>query len=127
MFDALVPSGATPLFPLGARDFPLDRFLDDLADHAPARVMFGLRACLWFLIVCPPFVLGRLASLYGLSSAERLALLTRLKASNVYLVREIPLLFKTMASLAVCGLAQVQEPLGIEPRDATPPDWLEAR
>ncbi len=125
VFETLVPSGQSEQFPRGAGDFPLDRFLDDLADHAPARVLLGLRACLWLVILCPPFVLRRLSTFFGLAAAERIALMLRLKESPIYLVREIPLLFKTMACLAVCGLAEVQAPLGIEPRDESPPSWLE--
>ena len=59
----------------------------------------------------------------GLGADERMAVLERMRQSDVYLVREMPLLFKTVGCLGFCGLPQVHEQVGIEPRDTTPPEW----
>jgi hypothetical protein len=127
IFETLVPSGADERFPSGAREAPMDRFVDDLLAHAPAHFCLGLRACLWILTLSPIFVLGRLGTFGSLESSERLALLRRFSASPNYVIREMPLLFKTVACLGFCGLPDVQSRLGIHPVDATPPEWARPR
>lgn len=127
IFETLVPSGANERFPVGARDAPMARFVDDLIAHAPAHFCLGLRACIWVLTLSPIFVLGKLGTFGSLESAERLALLRRFSASPNYVIREMPLLFKTVACLGFCGLPDVQSRLGIHPVDATPPDWARPR
>jgi hypothetical protein len=107
----------------GAAQVPIDGFLQDLAAHAPREFLIGLRLCTWVLMLCPPFVVGRLASYSGLSAAERLRVHARLRQSRVYLLRELPLLFKLVGCLGYCGLPEVQARLGITPRDSEPPEW----
>jgi hypothetical protein len=75
------------------------------------------------VLLAPPFVLGRFRTFLGLSPGERIELLTRLGASDRYVVRELPLLFKTIACLGLCGLPEVQTRIGISPTDALPPPW----
>src|ERR1041384_1600454 len=127
IFETVVPSGANERMPLGARDAPMDRFIDDLLAHAPLHFCLGLRACIWILTLSPIFVLGRLGTFASLDSGERLQLLRRFSASPNYVLREMPLLFKTVACLGFCGLPDVQSRLGIHPVDATPPEWARPR
>jgi hypothetical protein len=122
-FDALIPPGEDARLPLGARDVPLHRFLDDLLERAPLHFAAGLRVVALLLLVCPPFVIGRLASFLGLEPRARLSVLLRLQQSPIYVVREVPLLLKTVACLGYCGLPEVQARLGIAPRDASRPGW----
>jgi len=123
VFEAVLPSGASETMPLGAADVAMGRFVEDLFRHAPGHFRLGLRACLWFLTLAPPFVLGRFATFVGLPREDRLRLLERLGQSSVYVVREMPLLFKTVACLGFCGLPEVQSPIGISPVDSLPPEW----
>ena len=127
IFETVVPSGVNPNFPKGARDVPMDRFLRDLLAHAPMHFCLGLRACLWIVMLAPLFVFGRLATFASLEPEERLVLLRRFAASPNYVIREMPLLFKTVACLGFCGLPDVQSALGIQPVDATPPEWARPR
>jgi hypothetical protein len=90
---------------------------------APFDFVLGLRLCTWLLMFAPLFVLRRLRTFESLSAAERAELLERFTRSDVYLIRELPMLFKTAACLGVCGLPEVQRRIGIYPVDATPPDW----
>ncbi|HVU03741.1 MAG TPA: hypothetical protein VHE30_18410 [Polyangiaceae bacterium] len=123
VFDSIVPSGTSERVPTGAKDAPMDRFLSDLFASAPLHFCLGLKACLYFVMVAPLFVLGRWSTFLGLSSEERHRLLDRLAESDVYVIREMPLLFKTVACLGFCGLPEVQSRIGITPVDATPPEW----
>jgi hypothetical protein len=107
----------------GAARIPISRFVDDLLAHAPREFLLGLRLCTWLLMLCPAFVLGRLASYRGLAAEERLRVHARLRESRFYLLRELPLLFKMVGCLAYCGLPEVQAQLGISPRDPEPPEW----
>jgi hypothetical protein len=127
VFETVVPSGASERMPIGARDAPMDRFIDDLLAHAPLHFCLGLRACLWILALSPVFVLGRFGTFASLDDGERLALLRRFAASPNYVLREMPLLFKTVACLGFCGLPDVQSRLGIRPVDATAPEWARTR
>jgi hypothetical protein len=127
IFDTVVPSGADERIPEGAKSAPMDRFLDDLLAHAPAHFCLGLRACTWILSLSPIFVLGQLRFFASLSPEDRIGLLRRFSASPNYVIREMPLLFKTVACLGFCGLPDVQSRLGIRPVDAIPPEWARAR
>ena len=119
----ILPGGSSNRLPWGADDVPLGRFLDDLLDSAPLKFVAGVRACIWMLLLCPPLVLGRLTTFFGLNTSERLKLLERLKSNRVYVVREMPLMFKMVACLGYCGLPTVQKRIGIHPTDTTPPEW----
>lgn len=122
IFETVLPAGERAL-PLGAADAPLGRFLDDFLARAPLMAVLGLRASLWLLMLAPLFVLRRPRTLLGLSRPDRLAVLERLRRSDVYLVRESALLFKIVGCLGFCGLAPVQQRLGIFPTDSTLPPW----
>ena len=110
----------------GASEVPLERYLDDLTRHAPLEFVLGLRASLWIVVLCPLFVIGRFRSYFGLAHDERLELLERLGKSNVYLLRELPTLFRMVGCLGYCGLPDVQRRFGIE-TDAEPPAWARGR
>lgn len=107
----------------GASSVPMSAFIDDLVRHAPLRVILGARACLWLLLFAPPFVVGRFRTWIGLDARERLLVLERMRHSNLYVVRELPLLFKMLAALGYCGLPEVHARLELSPRDSSPPDW----
>jgi hypothetical protein len=106
-----------------SREAPMDAFIDDLIRHAPPRVILGARLCLWLLLFSPPFVIGRFATWLSLDDGERLAVLERLRQSDNYVLRELPLLFKMLGALGYYGLPEVHAALEISPRDEAPPDW----
>jgi hypothetical protein len=122
IFETVLPAGE-PGLSLGAADAPLGRFLDDFLARAPLTAVLGLRASLWLLMLSPLFVLRRPRTLLALSPPDRLAVLDRLRRSDVYLVRESALLFKIVGCLGFCGLHPVQQRLGIFPTDSTLPPW----
>jgi hypothetical protein len=123
IFAAILPSGVDPAQPRGAVDVPMGRFIDDFVVHAPLVTLIGLRAALWLVMLAPLVVLGRARSFLGLGATEQVDVLDRLRRSDRYFVRESALLLKLVACLGFCGLAAVQEPIGIAPLDDLPPDW----
>jgi hypothetical protein len=123
VFETLLPSGADARLTVGAADVPMGRYVDDLLARAPLPSVLGMRAALWLVVFAPPFVLRRRCTFLGLTASDRLALLGRLQASDRYLIRETAMLFKFLACLGFCGLAMVQQRLGIHPLDPAPPSW----
>lgn len=125
IFDTILPSGAHPKLPMGARDIPILRFFDDAERDAPFDFMIGLRAALWVIWFCPLLAIGRLRTFKRLTGDDRIRVLRWLQRRPTYFFREIPTIVKTVACLAYCGLPQIQAKIGIERRDATVPAWAE--
>ncbi len=123
IWETILPSGTVGGLGLGAREVPLDSFLDELLSCAPTRVRVGARVCIWLLTFAPLFVIGRLALFPSLAPEDRLSLLEKLRASDVYLVRELPTLFKMLGALGFAGMPAVQRKLGLAVRDSEPPEW----
>lgn len=123
IWETILPSGTRGGLALGASDVPLDRFLDELLACAPTRVGVGARVCVWLLTFAPLFVIGKPALFSSLEPEERLAVLEELRASDLYLVRELPTLFKMLGALGFAGMPEVQRELGLGVRDPEPPDW----
>jgi len=122
VLDAILPSGAHPRLALGARDVPLGRFVEDLLLRAPALAAIGLRASLW-VVTFTPLARGRLRLFGSLAAQEQVELLEALARSPVHLLREVPVLLKTLACLGYCGLPEVQRQVGIEPAPNVLPRW----
>lgn len=125
IFTILIPAGADARFPYGAEQAPMGRFVDDLLARAPLEFVTGLRATLWLVMLAPLFTIGRFKTFLGLAHEQQMRVVERLRTSDVYLVRETPLLFKTIGCLGFCGLPAVQQELGIHPTDKTPPEWAQ--
>lgn len=123
IFAVLIPAGADPRFKYGAEQAPMGRFIDDLLTHAPLEFVTGLRATLWMVMLAPLFTIKRFKTFLGVDHEAQLRVVERLRTSDVYLVRETPLLFKTIGCLGFCGLPPVQKELGIHPTDDEPPEW----
>jgi hypothetical protein len=126
IFATILPTSEADLSP-SATDLPMERFVADLNRSAPSDFNLGLRVALWVVMLSPPFMLGRLHTFAGLSADERLAVLRRLAASEIYLLREVPLLLKMIGCLGYCGAPEVQSRLGIPLSNPAVPAWLGAR
>ena len=123
VFETILPAGASDKVPLGARDVPLLRFVDDLFASAPFRMLAGFRVALWVVFLAPLWLLGRPRLFGALSPGDRIDLLHRLRRNRVYMIRELPTLLKTVACLGYCGLPSVQAAIGYDRIDPTPPAW----
>jgi hypothetical protein len=95
MIPRLDSSGLPGLAELDLTGFH-ERF--DLA--APPLLRFGIRAAVWFLIFAPPFLIGRFAPFSRLSAEDRDRVLDRASRHRLYLVRQLLLTLKLVASFA---------------------------
>ena len=123
IFDTILPASAAGFTPAPS-DVPLEVFFRDLERSAPSDFNLGLRVAVWVVMLAPPFTVRRMRPFTSLDSAERLAVVERLAASKVYLLREIPLLLKMVGCLGYCGVPEVQSGLGIPLSTREPPAWL---
>ena len=81
-----------------------ERFVSSM--NAKARV--GARVALLLALTAPIWALGRLASMASLSPDERARLLDRLLAHRLYVVRELVLMLKVCACLAMFREGEVR-------------------
>jgi len=123
IFATMLPASDDPRFPLGAAALGVEHYIDDLMRSAPRDFALGLRVCTWLLQLAPLLMCRRLVGFAGLDEPARSQLLERLTQSDVYLIRELPMLFKTAACLGLCGLPELQRRIGIHPVDASDPEW----
>jgi len=78
-------------------------FLRQLMRSVPFQAAFGLRAAVWLVALAPLFVLGRFATIVGLTVADRERVLASLVVSKSYVVRSLVLILKTMGALLYAG------------------------
>lgn len=124
IFEAVLPSGVVPSVSLGPADLPMARFADEVVRVAPTRQAIGFRAAAWILALLGPALTGRPRRFMALDPADRAAVLDRLSRSRVFVLRELPVLFKMLAMLGYCGAPDVQRQLGVTRVDDTPPSWM---
>ncbi|MBI5505707.1 MAG: hypothetical protein HY899_12980 [Deltaproteobacteria bacterium] len=121
--DAILPSDAHERLPDGASAAPMAEFFDDVLVRSPLRPMLGLRAAIWAITLSPPLVIRSSRFFGGLSPEERVRHLATLGASEIYLLRELPVLIKTLALMGYGAMPDVQRAVGVEPAVSQPPVW----
>lgn len=100
VFETILPSGADPRLPIGARDVDMVARLERLLSVSPPHAVWGARAAFVLLQALPPFLSGELRTFLGLPDRLREDLLRRAAESNVYILREAMALVKTVALMA---------------------------
>ena len=116
---AFAPS-ATDAAQADARLAPRDGEVDYL--HAFRRMhagstplaALGLRFALWMVVLAPVWLLGRFATFSELARAERTEVLGRLLRHGSFVVRELALLLKLTAAIALLGTPSVRERSGYD-------------
>jgi len=73
-----------------------------------ALAAFGLRIALWMVILAPLWLLGRIGTFSALAVRERTELLAHLLSHRSFVVRELALLLKLTAAMALLGTASVR-------------------
>lgn len=123
IWGAIIPGGVDPRLPRGAGEAPMDRFVDEFFGSAPLGPCLGLRLGLWIFIFAAIFWRLKLRPFPRLRPEDQTRYLDAMASSRVYLVRELPGLFKLVACLGYCGLHEVQRAIGVTRVYAEPPDW----
>lgn len=81
-------------------DLDLEAFWARYGEAAPPMLRFGLRASVDLLALSPPILLGRAATVSGLTPEEREELLERALVSPVFLVRQLATTIKLIGLMA---------------------------
>lgn len=89
---------AETILPRGGPPERLHSVADTMLARGPVALGLGLRLALWAIVLLPLLVHGR--SFPGLAPGKRLAFLRRLRGSDVYLLRELPVVLKSIVAFA---------------------------
>jgi hypothetical protein len=79
-----------------------------------ALAAFGMRLGVWLVAFAPLLLLGRLATFSGLARPEQSALLARMLVHKHALIRELTMLLKMAAAMALLGTASVRARSGYD-------------
>ena len=84
------------------------RFFDDLLAKVPLEQSLGLRFTLWMVALAPLFTIGRFGTIASIAPEERALVLTRLVTSRNYVVRQLAMSLKAMATLLYAQSAAIR-------------------
>ncbi|HEX4351975.1 MAG TPA: hypothetical protein VHZ95_03655 [Polyangiales bacterium] len=79
-----------------------------MRNGSTALCALGLRIAIWMVAFAPLWLLGRFVTFSELARAERTQLLSRLLAHKNFAVRELTLLLKLTAAMAIFGTASIR-------------------
>lgn len=79
-----------------------------MRERGTALAAFGLRVAIWMVATAPLWLFGRFAMFGTLARGERTELLSRLLTHHSFAVRELTLLLKLTAAMALLGTASVR-------------------
>lgn len=79
-----------------------------------ALAAFGLRLAVWMVAFAPVLLLGRLATFSHLARREQTELLSRMLVHRHALIRELTMLLKMAAAMALLGTASVRARSGYD-------------
>lgn len=96
-FDAILPERSA--LPHGLARMHPGKLLGDVIALSPFEQSIGLRAAIWLVALAPLFFLGRLRTITSLAPHERQRVLERLLSSPIYVIRQLCVGLKAMASL----------------------------
>jgi hypothetical protein len=82
--------------------------LRGMRERGTTLAAFGLRAAIWMVATAPLWLFGRFVMFGTLARVERTELLSRLLTHNSFAVRELTLLLKLTAAMALLGTASVR-------------------
>ncbi len=102
-FGTIFPPLPEQGFELGIVDMNVEQFVDETRARSPAITAFGIRFAIWFAALSPLFVIGRFATLAGLSQDDRERVMSALMMSPIYLVRQMVLILKATGALLYGG------------------------
>ena len=117
---AIYPSGVTG-FPLGAKEFPMDHFVEDFFKYTSLQARWGLRFAFLLFQILPFLFIGRLRFFHRLDPKDQQRYLECWHTHRFHVIRGVTVLFKLVASLGFCGFPEVQERIGYDKPNRQPP------
>lgn len=123
IFEAMAPGPERGGLAIGGGDVGVARFLDDLEARAPLEPRVGLRLAVWLVTLGPIVWRFRLRTFGRLSRADQVAFLDAMAAHRVYVLREIPMLLKTIMCMGLFALPAAQRAMGMPTTDEQAPRW----
>jgi hypothetical protein len=112
-FDAIYPergSGSAPRskLPHGIASMHPARFFDEVLAKVPFEQAMGLRLTLWMIALAPFFTIRRLGTIASIAPEDRTRVLERLVTSPIYVVRQLAMSFKAIATLLYVQSAAIR-------------------
>ncbi|HVJ92791.1 MAG TPA: hypothetical protein VM580_23480 [Labilithrix sp.] len=95
--EAFVPDGTA--LPHGISRLNPARFTADAIASASFEQAIGLRATLWLIALAPLWLLRRPVTIAGLGLEDRQRVVGELSTSRVYVIRQLTMAIKAMASM----------------------------
>jgi hypothetical protein len=110
---SVAPSSDSPLTPREGEVDYVRVYRRLIAGSTPLAAL-GLRFALWMVALAPVWLLGRFTTFSTLCRTERTELLSRLLRHTSLVVRELSLLLKFAAAVALLGTPSVRERSGYD-------------
>ena len=107
-----------------ADDLFMSRFLENFFSEAPNQVRWGVRLAAWFITFYPICWRLKCRTFHRLSAQDRQACLMSLGRNRFYMIREIPMLLKIVATMGIFALPEQQTRFGAVLPDSEPPAWF---
>jgi hypothetical protein len=98
-FDAIYPEPPRSVLPHGVASMHPARFFDSVLASVPFEQSLGLRFTLWMIALAPLFTIRKLGTIASISAYDRTRVLERLVTSPIYVVRQLAMSFKAVATL----------------------------
>ena len=96
---AIYPEPPRSMLPHGVASMHPARFFDRVLASIPFEQSLGLRLTLWMIALAPLFTIRRLGTIASIGEGDRGRVLERLIASRIYVVRQLAMSFKAIATL----------------------------
>jgi len=118
LLGAFAPSGGPGLSPL-PNEVDYENAFRRMLRQATPIAAIGMRLALWMAAFAPLWLWGRLTTVSKLAIEHRVELLCQLLAHRAFAVRELTLLLKLAATMALLGTPAVRARSGYDSVQAT--------
>ena len=119
--SAFAPEQGPGLAP-SAGEVDYDAVLQRMLREVAPLAIIGLRLAVWSAALAPLWLLGKFATISSLGSSHRPALLSALLTHRVFAVRELAMLLKLCAAMALLGVPSVRSRSGYDDARAAQPE-----
>lgn len=116
VLDTLLPSQAQPLLPYGLFDAGFESFYQDFARTANGTLRHSFQLALFAAIWISPLLIGRIPPITLYSRETRERALTAMETSRFYVLRQLMLILKLVASLSYGANREVRDAIGYPPQ-----------